>query len=242
MYIAFSKSTSPTGKALQAALRAKRLKAVGTPWKRKKMRYKPSVLVWGPVRREFPNSRVICNGPVMDKLEQYYAFTNNDIPHPDFTTDISIAKVWSQTGTVLARKLLNSHSGKGIEVFSGQEAPVYTKYYKKDVEIRVHLWYNNVILVTQKRRRNGVNADVKIRNHRNGYIYSDKISDWVDLDWATGLARRAVQAVGYNWGAVDIICRKAGKEPYIVLEVNSAPGLTGRTLEAYSEAIKNARA
>lgn len=50
------------------------------------------------------------------------------------------------------------------------------------------------------------------------------------------LAKKAVAALGYTFGAVDIGEQEDGK--LIVLEVNKAPGLEGNTVTAYANAIK----
>ena len=46
----------------------------------------------------------------------------------------------------------------------------------------------------------------------------------------------AIKALGLDFGAVDIIYNEAEDQHY-VLEVNTAPGLEGTTLQKYTEAI-----
>ena len=53
----------------------------------------------------------------------------------------------------------------------------------------------------------------------------------------TQLAIDAVAAVGYAYGAVDIIYNEKQNKCF-VLEVNSRPGLMGTTLKKYVDAIK----
>ena len=43
-------------------------------------------------------------------------------------------------------------------------------------------------------------------------------------------------AVGLKFGAVDLIWNELENKSY-VLEINTAPGLTGATLEKYAQAI-----
>ena len=53
---------------------------------------------------------------------------------------------------------------------------------------------------------------------------------------AADLAINAVKAVGYKYGAVDLIYNEKRNQCY-VLEVNSRPGLMGTTLDRYADAL-----
>ncbi|WP_206690231.1 hypothetical protein, partial [Streptococcus pseudopneumoniae] len=59
----------------------------------------------------------------------------------------------------VARKLLNSSEGKGIEIFTLNDpvpsAPLYTQYIPKKKEYRVHVLNNVVIDIAEKRKRAG---------------------------------------------------------------------------------------
>ena len=57
------------------------------------------------------------------------------------------------------------------------------------------------------------------------------------------LAHRAVEALGYDFGAVDILdCGAESDERFVVLEVNSAPALLSEhTRNRYLTAIKERR-
>ena len=56
-------------------------------------------------------------------------------------------------------------------------------------------------------------------------------NDTMDL-----LAISAVDSLGLDFGAVDIIWNES-EDQYYVLEVNTAPGVEGTTLQKYTEAI-----
>lgn len=241
MYITYSNKYSPTGNRLKDLLGAFRIKVRGNPWRPRRNAPRPSLIVWGgTLERQVPaNTRIIQNGPPRNKLSQLRSFREH-LPenHPEYTTDRDVARQWAVRGKVLARQTLGGHSGQGIELFNGQDAPLYVRYYPKDTETRVHVFDDEVILIQQKRRRNGHDGDPIVRNHHNGYIYSANISDWVDQGKLADLARRAVRSINYRWGAVDIICRRNRNPQYIVLEVNAAPGMEGRTLNAYAEKFR----
>jgi glutathione synthase/RimK-type ligase-like ATP-grasp enzyme len=173
-----------------------------------------------------------------NKLLSLQAMQRAGVSIPPFTTSRDIAKAWlDDSYRVVARKILNGHSGQGIQVlFEGDEipiAPLYTRYTKKEKEYRVHVFNGRVIDVTQKRRRNGgddgeYGADRYVRNHANGWVYCrDNISPPACV---TNEAIKAVQAMGLDFGAVDVGWRP---DKAVVFEVNSAPGAEGSTLQAY---------
>lgn len=242
MYITYANKYSPTGRRLRASLGALKIRLGGNPWRPKKTRQRPVLVVWaGRLDREVPrNARIIQNPPPLNKLSQLRRLQENLPEHcPEFTTDKDQANVWRSRSKVLARQRLDGHSGQGIEEFNGQDAPLYVRYYPKDTEVRVHVFDGRVFLISQKRRRNGHDGNPIIRNHSNGYIYSAKLSNYLAIPEIQRIAERAVNAVGYRWGAVDIICRRDRNPQYLVLEVNAAPGLEGRTLDAYSQQFRS---
>ena len=163
-----------------------------------------------------------------------------EVSCPEWTTDYDTALEWLDSGhTVFARTLTRAHSGLGIVIARSPEelvdAPLYTKYIKKKKEFRVHVFRNQVIDLQEKRRStNSPDSDFLIRNHANGFVFCrDDIIEPTDLR-ATALS--AVAALGLDFGAVDIIYNAYYDKCY-ALEVNTAPGLEGTTLESYSNAI-----
>jgi glutathione synthase/RimK-type ligase-like ATP-grasp enzyme len=144
--------------------------------------------------------------------------------------------------TVFARTLINSTNGRGIvevDLKNGQEiprAPLYTEYIPKKSEYRFHVFNGKVIDVQQKRKKRGFeqDRDTRVRNLHNGYVYC---RDGVNPpDGSADLAVRAVAALGYLYGAVDVVYNERRSQCY-VLEVNSRPGLMGTTLERYADAL-----
>lgn len=151
-----------------------------------------------------------------------------------------IAQVWADDGnTIVVRNKLTGHSGDGIIIIEKNQevpqAPLYTKYVFKTKEFRVHVANGKVIDTQQKIRdpdREPINW--KVRSHENGFIYVrnnvsvDVIRDNLSID--------AIGALGLDFGAVDIVQDKHGV--YYVLEVNTAPGLEGQTLDNYVKAFQ----
>lgn len=178
-----------------------------------------------------------------NKLTTFAIFKEHgNVPHPTWTTNIEEAKQWTANGlTVMCRKLLRSHSGNGIVVsHSTQElvnAPLYVQYKKKKKEFRVHVFLGEVIDVQQKRRKAGEEVNTYIRSFANGWVYARE--DLVEPQGLRELALKAVAALELDFGAVDIIWNAHENQCYC-LEVNTAPGLEGTTLEKYTAAMVKA--
>jgi glutathione synthase/RimK-type ligase-like ATP-grasp enzyme len=140
------------------------------------------------------------------------------------------------------RTILNGHSGAGIVICDGEqnipEAPLYTKYIKKDQEYRIHVCKDKAFFVQRKARKLDVPDELvnwQVRNHQNGFIYANQ-NIVVDGEMLA-LAVEAVRSLELDFGAVDIITEKKSGKAY-VLEVNTAPGLSGATLDAYVQEFK----
>lgn len=122
------------------------------------------------------------------------------------------------------------------------DAPLYTLGVQNHGEYRVHVFGGEVILYQKKSRRvdedgnvatpDGEEADV--RNLASNWVY--RTGNLRRLERVEQLAIDAVQALGLDFGAVDIIKDEEGN--VLVLEVNSAAGLGNtETLEAYTRAF-----
>lgn len=240
------KQGSESGKKLSEALGIKRLKHEGSKYRGGAHK---TVINWGSseLPAEVRKSRVI-NSP--DKVKNasnklnFFKMMPEDIVVP-WTTDFNKAVEWTREGDVCARTILNGHSAAGLVMMKqGQpdtfvKAPLFTKYVKKSDEFRVHVLNGKVIDVQRKALNRELlgerEADWQIRNLANGFVYARN-----DIDVPAGVEAVAVKAVvacGLDFGAVDVIYSKRS-EKALVLEVNTAPGLSGTTLEKYTEAFK----
>lgn len=122
-------------------------------------------------------------------------------------------------------------------------APLYTKYYPKTHEFRVHVFRQTVpsgaslpgvpgvhgykvIDLTEKRNRvfegqPDMEAILKvnriIRSHENGWVHSHRITPMQpgDLDKIKTASIRAVGALGLDFGAVDVLAILGPPEPLI---------------------------
>ena len=165
---------------------------------------------------------------------------------PEWTANRMCASSWLGQGfLVVARTILNGNSGAGIVLVNpGEElvrAPLYVKYVPKKQEYRVHVFQGNVVDVQRKARRKDVPDDAidwKIRNHANGFIFArgedlgEVPQDVLDQSVL------AMNLCGLDFGAVDVIYNDKEAKAY-VLEVNTAPGLSGSTLDGYVERFRH---
>lgn len=230
---------SESGKLLAQALGVKRIKHTNSKYK-----WKPHkrILNWGSTKSL---TGQIINHPVnvraaTDKLSAFQIFQMRSVSVPPFTTHQNEAQTWLDNGkTVLARTVVNGAEGRGIIVVKPGDilpyAPLYTQYIPKKAEYRVHVVNNEAIDVQQKLRKRGHdNKDFHVRNTANGFIF---VRGNVHCPEPCILeATKAVAALGLDFGAVDVIWNEKNQKAY-VLEVNTAPGIVGTTVQKYKDAL-----
>lgn len=177
-----------------------------------------------------------------NKVAAFNALRLAEVKTVEYTVDRELAQNWNQSEIVYERATLTGHSGEGITVRLPGEgtasAPLYTKGIQGPRrEWRVHVFEGVITYVQKKIRRNGYRElesyREDIRNHHTGWVYSNSFTE-APPDQVLIQAHKAVSALGLNFGAVDLISK--GTNAW-VLEVNTAPGLTGTTLETYTHNI-----
>jgi hypothetical protein len=129
------------------------------------------------------------------------------------------------------------------------EAPLYTRYYPKTHEFRVHVWRDQIIDFTQKKLKGGPNdsANRLVRSHDNGWVHChDNLSiGSADQESMGRSCAMAVSGLGLDFGAVDVLAILNDSETgvrnlksFVICEVNTGPGLeNNKTIEAYTKAI-----
>jgi hypothetical protein len=183
-------------------------------------------------------------GHSINKLAQYEWFKQQGLSALEFTTDIAQAGAWLDEGkTVFGRKYLNSSCGKGIVIVEGGQhgypligCPVFTLYKKKKREFRVHVFKDTVVSVVEKRKKTGWTdqRETKVRNLANGYIFCQQVENE-----PAGLRELALKAAGVSpsdFRGVDIGYNERNDDLFII-EVNSAPGITGSNINKYVQGI-----
>lgn len=184
-----------------------------------------------------------------NKLKSFQAMEG--VSTVEWTADAEVAQEWFDADlTVYARTKLQGHSGEGIVVCCNQElgdiggietanhlvdAPLYTKGFNTQRrEFRIHVMAGIPTYVQQKKRRENwreIEAYSNVvRNFHTGWIYAT--ADIHPNQKALEEAVKAVEALGLDFGAVDVITR--GENAWI-LEVNTAPGNEGTNTLVYAQ-------
>jgi len=239
------KASSKGAAVLSEALDCGRLRLNGSTLKGRRS---IKIINWGSsqlTNPEFAKCTVI-NSPedVRDhsnKLSFFKKYRDFDFVVP-WTEERETVRQWLVEGdTVIARTILNGHSGAGIVVMKPDapetwvEAPLYTKYRKKKSEFRVHFMNKEIIDVQKKALKEGVQEpNWMIRNHDNGFIFAREFGELPGV--VSEVSQAFVGATSLYFGAIDIIYNERNNSAHI-LEVNTAPGLVGTTVEKYKEAF-----
>lgn len=249
---------SKSARALADALGAKVLKRENSKFSPKPNRV---VINWGSSLCPWDGclNENLSIGVVADKLKFFrlVSCAKNEpvlqdyIPRvPEWTKSKEEAQSWADEGfTIFARKHLTGHSGSGIvQIEPGEgvevyDAPLYTKYIKKDQEYRVHVFNGEVIDVQRKvKDPNREVTNWQVRNHQNGFIFIRNTPEGISYreavqDDVKAQALKGMKLSGLLFGACDVIFNKHKQEAYL-LEINSSPGLEGESSNIYAEAFR----
>jgi glutathione synthase/RimK-type ligase-like ATP-grasp enzyme len=238
------KQGSRSAKALADALGGKVLKRENSKYLH---REDDLVINWGASDSPY-EGRTVANQPsaifvAQNKLTCFQTLLQAGVRVPAFWTDEADIEE-DVTFPIVCRTLLTASEGRGIVIAEEPHqlvpAPLYTQYIKKKDEYRVHVLRTpgaadaTVIAVQRKAKRNGVEADFKVRNLKNGFVFvRDNVNPPADV---IEQAKQSIIATGLAFGAVDVIWNEHQQQAY-VLEINTAPGLEGQTVEDYKNAF-----
>lgn len=219
------------------------------------------VIIWGSpdeLTEEIQKCRLLnppkVTAPCVNKLKFFSMLhKQGETRIPRFCTDQETALKWASEGVeVVGRGKLEGKSGEGITFFTDASgineawlsSKMFVEYIKKKHEFRVHVLFGNIVDVQKKVLRKHDEAgnpidpktvDFRVRNLANGFIFQrNDISVPVDVKRQ---ALNAFKASGLDFGAFDIVYNSSSERAY-VLEVNTAPGLEGQTVENYAKAFK----
>lgn len=197
----------------------------------------PSTL---PVSFNQPSAvRIVCS-----KVRTYQALASAGVPTVEWTTSHVEARNWLNSGfTVFHRAVDSGARGVGITVLSPDSiyetlpsGGFFTKRIAARREFRVYCVRDQVTTILEKRQRLGVDANPHVRSYENGYVFCRNHRSPVDVDSFTQTSLAALQAVGLDFGGIDVLLKDNGA--INVLEINSAPGITGTAIKELCVAFK----
>ena len=192
-----------------------------------------------------------CVATAVNKLTFFRKLDSTSLTVP-YTESKEQAQEWVDDGKiVVARTVLNGHSGEGIVICDeGVDIPdssLYTMYVPKKSEFRVHVVGDKIIRTQKKILRPEISEELRqgtrdkseinwgVRNLDNGFIYNS-----LETEVPTQVQEVAVESIrrtGLDFGAVDVLFNEKRGAAF-VLEINCAPGLTEDTCGAYVAAFK----
>lgn len=239
------KQGSKSAAALAEALTTRVLKLEASRFRE---RLNDVIINWGHNRPRTFNCRVLNENVSVatNKLAFFQRMAENEETSqlvPQFWTNRN--EIPADAYPVVCRTVLNGHSGRGIVVADGPDdlvdAPLYVKYIKKQSEYRIHVGRNQdqyVVISEQRkvRRPDTEVADWRIRNHGNGFIFQRQNLQIPNA--VRECATKCLEAVGLDFGAVDVIWNDRQQRAY-ALEVNTACGLEGQTIEDYANYFRS---
>ena len=169
---------------------------------------------------------------------------------PGWTTDKKVAAEWlkeEKAPLLFGRLSLAGHSGEGIvkvstaeELAALPEGTLIVRYVPKRHEFRLHVTKTKGVISKQQKKRSTEvpddKVDFQVRNLANGFIFAR--NELTIPDDVTVQAVKALKVSGLDFGAVDVIYNQLQNQAY-VLEINTAPGLTGTTAEDYAKYLQS---
>jgi len=166
-----------------------------------------------------------------DKFEQGVELLRGLGAHalPCYTYEQAMAWLIDGGRCLLGRKLRHTQGRDIIPILERWQLEAsrgicdfYTPYVSSVGEYRTWVYRNRHLGSYKKELAHSEQYQRLGRNYRNGFIFSRVENDAVPESIKT-LAKSAVRTLGLDFGAVDLL--DLGDAGYMVLEVNSAPGV-----------------
>lgn len=195
-----------------------------------------------------------CVARATSKFDTCKTLESNGVPTLEVTHDVAEAQRWIDDGKIVLGRKDGLTNGAGIlklqaeTITTVQQASIhfYSKYFKKTHEFRFHVFKDEVIDIQQKRRSRDRDEeyDPMIRSHDRGWTFCRELSIGTpeELELMKQTAIRAVDVLGLDFGAVDMLARFNDRrvlKAHAVCEINTRPGLEGTTVTKYAEAIRS---
>lgn len=235
MFVLYTRPSIVTGRSLRRQLEARG----GTYRFLRRQQYSGAVVNWGSTR--CPDSEQVLNpaeavANAANKLRSLQLMKEAGVNVPRF----SVSATDFEDSIFLGRH--RSHrGGTDIEVFDAPHSTaVYSDYFTEFVpsvrEQRIHIFRGELIGAQNKvYRGDSPEAEVPVRNHDNGYVFIPML-ETRPHEVRIREAIKAVEAHNLDFGAVDVLITP--EDDTVILEVNTAPGLSERYLNIYADAIQ----
>lgn len=190
-------------------------------------------LNWGRARASSQLNPDISN--TTNKRIMRQLFKEHGVPMPELLTTYEVPHYLWEGYTIVGRP--DRHTkGRGFWLINNEDdlaaaiigtrrkagATHFMEYIDAPHELRVHIFMGKSIRISEKQ-------------FDESHDYTT-IKPTVEVKQARKAAKKAVAALGLDFGAVDILVQYDGT-PY-VLEVNAAPGLGGSMPKLYAEAFR----
>lgn len=170
---------------------------------------------------------------------------------PSHWTDAESAKNWlfgaNEDAKLCVRYKTASSGSNGLEIITADDveengmptAPLYTQYIPKKSEFRAHIFRDRPTIWQQKKLKSGTeNPNYLIRNHQYGWVFArENIQIPFVVETLINNFRNMFHSYWkLDFAAVDIIYNAYYNRAYI-LEINTAPGIEGQTVDDYCDFI-----
>lgn len=246
MVYIYCKRGSESARALADAIQGKRLRTFdGMTFfrggKKVKLAEGDCIVAWGEPVPDLQGIRVLNGAILPNKYKVAVKLSEAGIPTIQVRLSRPSSKEWFGRS--------NFHVG-GNDLLTPTTAPDFW-VKREDIveEYRIHSFLGKSIRAGKKIVREGYSLDQAAVDASNGTL--KLASSWIrsfDGGWRIcydnfqskkamrEIAHKAVEALGLDFGAVDIA--KCANGNLIVLEVNRAPGLEGGSVEQYAKHVK----
>lgn len=171
-------------------------------------------------------------------------FRDNDVPMPALYSESEATHREHRGETIVGRP--DHHSkGRGFWVIRNDQdmnralqgtrrkraATHFMAFVEAEREYRVHIFKGKSIRVSEK----VYGEEEDPRTHRK--YYTTGRPRYHSVRSVRKAAKKAVEALGLDFGAVDILARGDNNAEVFVLEVNAAPGLGGTMPKLYADVL-----
>ena len=246
-YLIYNRRSSVTGKQLFNYLKINNVG--GFSWRRsnrRSPRLKADLtLRWGNSINDDTGGKLINTREAVEnasnKLKMMKLFQDSEVTTPRvvFTEDLSDSLEMSDRGYIFDKMMFVRNR---YDEAKYRDSFLHTDKYaleqiNKVMELRVHIVNGKTVGVYEKMPYSSDSVIYKDANCRFRRVNTGDEDQRNTIIGARPLAKKAVEALGLDFGGVDVIKDSDGK--WYVLEVNSAPGLNQPNLKRWADEIIN---